>query len=177
VPVWANVGLGPANAHVQRLPCSQALQHRSTEYGFEKSRMGRESDHGAAPGYMRGAEQVAPGCQRRRVKGDVSKATCRLTRALRTWWRFAAKNNTSLCPSARVPATSRLERKRLRKALMRLCPAPRHTSHLRLRVLTCADCACAQRHGAVSLRSPANPQSTPVEKIVDCLGSHGRSQH
>ena len=66
-PMWANVGRVHANAHVQRLPRSQALQHRSTDYGFEESRIGWESDHGAAQGYMRGAEQVAPGCQRRRV--------------------------------------------------------------------------------------------------------------
>jgi hypothetical protein len=63
------------------------------------------------------------------VKGDVSADSCTADLVA-----FLQRKNTSLCPSARVPATSRLERKRLRKTLMRLCPAPRHTSHLRLRV-------------------------------------------
>ena len=172
MPVWANVGLGPANAHVQRLPCSQALQHRSTEYGFEKSRMGRESDHGAAPGYMRGAEQVAPGCQRRRVKGDVSADSC-ITDLVAV---CSEKQHITLpfCTSSRHKSPRA-------QAATQGADAPvsgtkTHESP-EIACLTCADCACAQRHGAVSLRSPANPQSTPVEKIVDCLGSHGRSQH
>jgi hypothetical protein len=103
------------------------------------------------------------------VKGDVSAASCTADLVA-----FLQRKNTPLCPSARVPATSRLELKRLRKTLMRLCPAPRHTSQPEIACLACADCACAQRHSAVSwqtgsLRSPADPESTPVEKIVDCL--------
>ena len=42
-----------ADAHVQRLPCSEVLQRRSPKDGFEKSRIGRESDDGAAQGYVR----------------------------------------------------------------------------------------------------------------------------
>jgi hypothetical protein len=55
---------GHADAHVQRLPCSEVLQSRSPKDGFEKSRIGRESDDRAAQGYLRSAPQVARGCQR-----------------------------------------------------------------------------------------------------------------
>ena len=54
--VWANAGRGHADAHVQRLPCSEVLQRRSPKDGFEKSRIGRESEDGAAQGYLRGAQ-------------------------------------------------------------------------------------------------------------------------
>jgi hypothetical protein len=40
-PVWANAGRGHADAHVQRLPCSEVLQRRSSKDGFKKSRIGR----------------------------------------------------------------------------------------------------------------------------------------
>ena len=37
----------------------------SPKDGFEKNRIGRESDDGAAQGYLRSTQQVARGCQRR----------------------------------------------------------------------------------------------------------------
>jgi hypothetical protein len=55
--LWANAGRGHADAHVQRLPGSEVLQRRSPKDGFEKSRIGRESDNGAAQGYLRSAQQ------------------------------------------------------------------------------------------------------------------------
>ena len=45
--VWADAGRGHADAHVQRLPCSEVLQRRSQKDGFEKSYIGRESVDGA----------------------------------------------------------------------------------------------------------------------------------
>ena len=63
--VWADAGRGHADAHVQRLPCSEVLQRRSPKDGFEKIFKGRESAHRAAQGYLRSTEQVARGCQRR----------------------------------------------------------------------------------------------------------------
>jgi len=65
--VLADAGRGHADAHVQRLPCREVLQRRSPKDGFEKSRIGRESDDGTAQGYLRSAPQVARGCQRRCV--------------------------------------------------------------------------------------------------------------
>ena len=65
--VWADAGRAHADAHVQRLPCSEVLQRRSPKDGFEKSRIGRESDDGAAQGYLRSAPQVAICGQRQRV--------------------------------------------------------------------------------------------------------------
>ena len=50
--MWADAGRGHADAHVQRLPCSEVLQRRSPKDGFEKSRIGRESVDGAAQGYL-----------------------------------------------------------------------------------------------------------------------------
>jgi tetratricopeptide (TPR) repeat protein len=47
--------------------CSEVLQCRSPKDGFEKSRIGRESDDRAAQGYLRSAEEVARCGQRRRV--------------------------------------------------------------------------------------------------------------
>jgi tetratricopeptide (TPR) repeat protein len=60
--VWANTGRGYANAHVQRLPCSEVLQRRSPKDGFDESRTGRESDDGAAQGCLRSTQRVARGC-------------------------------------------------------------------------------------------------------------------
>ena len=45
-PVWADAGRRLADAHVQRLPCSEVLQRRPPKDGFDKSRTGRESDDG-----------------------------------------------------------------------------------------------------------------------------------
>ena len=45
-------GGGHADAHVQRLLSSEVLQCRSPKDGFEKSRIGRESDDRAAQGYL-----------------------------------------------------------------------------------------------------------------------------
>jgi hypothetical protein len=53
------------DAHVQRLPCSEVLQLRSPKGGFEKSRIGRESEDRAAQGNLWNTQQVARGCQRR----------------------------------------------------------------------------------------------------------------
>ena len=61
---WAT---GHADAHVQRLLCSEVLQRRSPKDGFEKNCIGQESDDGAAQGYLRSAPQVARCGQRRRV--------------------------------------------------------------------------------------------------------------
>ena len=49
--LWANAGRGHADAHVQRLPCSEVLQRRPPKGGFEKSRIGREPVDGAAQEY------------------------------------------------------------------------------------------------------------------------------
>jgi hypothetical protein len=57
--VWADAGRGHADAHVQRLPCSEVLQRRSPKDGFDKSRIGRESDDRAAQGHLWSAPQVA----------------------------------------------------------------------------------------------------------------------
>ena len=65
IPRLRRGGRGQAYANVQRLPCSEVLQCRSPRDGFEKSRIGRESDYGAAQGYLRSAQQVARGRQRR----------------------------------------------------------------------------------------------------------------
>jgi hypothetical protein len=64
-PEWANAGRGHSHAHVHRLPCREVLQRRSPKDGFEKCRIGRESDDRPTKGYLRSAEQVARGCQRR----------------------------------------------------------------------------------------------------------------
>ena len=37
---WANTGRRHAYAHVQRLPCSEVLQRRSPNHGFEKAALG-----------------------------------------------------------------------------------------------------------------------------------------
>jgi len=79
--VWANAGRGHADAHVQRLPCSEGLQRRSPKDGFEKSRIGREPVDGAAQGYIRSAQQSG---------ARLSRTVWRLTRALRTWWHFCS---------------------------------------------------------------------------------------
>jgi hypothetical protein len=44
----ANAGPGHAHAHVLLLPRSEVLQRGSPKDSFEKSRIGRESDNGAA---------------------------------------------------------------------------------------------------------------------------------
>ena len=46
---------------MQRLPCSEVLQRRSSDERFEKNRRGRESVHGAAQGYLRSTQEVARG--------------------------------------------------------------------------------------------------------------------
>jgi hypothetical protein len=38
--VWADAGRGHADAHVQRLPCSEVLQRRSPKDGFEEAALG-----------------------------------------------------------------------------------------------------------------------------------------
>jgi hypothetical protein len=53
--MWANAGRGHADAHVQRLPFGEVLQRRSPKDGFEKGRIGRESDDRAAQGYLQSA--------------------------------------------------------------------------------------------------------------------------
>jgi hypothetical protein len=39
-PGWANAGRGHADAHEQRLPCSEVLQRRSSKDGFKKAALG-----------------------------------------------------------------------------------------------------------------------------------------
>ena len=73
--VWADAGRGYADTHVQRLPCGEVLQPRSPKDGFEKGRIGRESDNGTAQGYLLSAPQVARCGQRRRVAGLVHFGT------------------------------------------------------------------------------------------------------
>jgi tetratricopeptide (TPR) repeat protein len=51
--VLADAGRGHADAHVQRLPCSEVLLRRSPKDGFEKTRIGREPDDRAAQGHLR----------------------------------------------------------------------------------------------------------------------------
>ncbi len=38
--VWANAGRGHADAHVQRLPCSEVLQRRSPKMASKKAALG-----------------------------------------------------------------------------------------------------------------------------------------
>ena len=71
--VWADAGQGHADAHVQRLPCSEVLQRRSPKDGFEKGRIGRESVDG-------GHKDICG------VLRKWRDAVWRRTHALRSWW-------------------------------------------------------------------------------------------
>ena len=73
-------------SYVQWLPCREVLQRRSTKDGFEKSRIGRESEDGGGTRISeeRSAPQISLSDQR------LLKTVCRLTLALRTWWRFCS---------------------------------------------------------------------------------------
>ena len=70
--VWAYEGRELADAYVRRLPCSEVLQRRSPEDGFEKSRIRRKPENGAAQGYLQSAQQVA----RDVVKDGMAPDSC-----------------------------------------------------------------------------------------------------
>ncbi len=71
VPFLANAGRRHTNAHVQQLPCSEVLQHRSSEDGFEKPVLGGNLMMGRQKGICEVLSKW-----RKVVEGCVSPDSC-----------------------------------------------------------------------------------------------------
>ena len=91
---------GRADALVQRLPCSEVLQRRSSADGLEKCRLGWQVVGRSAQGHVRATREVAWCSEgRRRVAGLVARGPAGVStaRAMRTSLSLSSYSRTQNC--------------------------------------------------------------------------------